>query len=190
MSDNILTDYRDAVRAATALRAKAQKELQTTFTALLTDAAQIATEYRADFGSNPETPAIVKTFTINADAKIAKKRTPKTTEPVAAAPASAVTATTAEAPTVQISGQKLGGLKRSFSSLTGKIAEAKAAGKSTKTLEDKLYEVTDELTLAGVDITTLTAEAEVAPEAAETLAPIPAMVLPPPSEFAPAVQPF
>ena len=187
MSDNILTDYREAVRTATTLRVKAQKEMQTRFAGLLTEAAQIATEYKADFGSNPETPAVVKTFTINADAKIAKKRAPKA-ETASVTPAPSETATTdgQTEPPLQLSGKALGAKKRSFSSLTAKIAEANAAGKATKALEDKLYEVTDELKLAGVDVTTLIIET--APEAAEVLAPIPPMTLPPP--FVPAVSPF
>jgi len=141
---NIITDFQAAKQQYNSLKNAAQKAMQAEFGSLLTQAAGIFTEFKAEFGENLTPPAAVAKFVVNTQIKTRKPRTPK--------PIVAAVAGTTEVPEAEVSTsspRKVAGLRKSFNSLTAKIAAAKAAGTPTQDLEDKLYEVQDALNLAG-----------------------------------------
>lgn len=175
--DNVITDFRTAKQQYEGLKGKAKKVYQAEFSEALTEAARLFTEFKAEFGEALDLPSAVTKFTVNAEVKTRKPRTPKNTPAAETTTAGAgTTGTTADQPetSTAIGGRKLAGLKKSFKSLTTKIATAKAEGKPTKNLEDELYQVTDELRLAGVNVDALAAEATPA-EPPVTPAPEPAI---------------
>jgi hypothetical protein len=116
------------------LRAEAMRAMETRYRDLLTEAIQIAEEYRADFGVGLKLPAGVTQF----EYKSAGGKKPKTSPP-------------APAPTPAAAAQadpKLGPLEKRLAAAQKKLEAAKAAGTPTKNLEDKIYEIEDEIRLA------------------------------------------
>jgi hypothetical protein len=151
---NFLTEFQETRNKYNELRAQAEKAMQGEFSEALDRAAQIQKDFSDEFGGKLKLPASVLRFVVNT-AKTRKKRaskTPVTITTPAAAPDAGAAAMNPP------SGRKLAGLRKSFKSLTEKIAAAKAEGKPTRDLEDNLYQVNDELRLAGIAAETLTPE--------------------------------
>jgi hypothetical protein len=86
---DILTEYREQKKKIDQLAAAARKQMQSRYTALLTEAAELQGEFKTHFGASPELPGTVKTFTVGENKK--------------------PTATDAQA-----TGKKIGGLRRSL----------------------------------------------------------------------------
>jgi hypothetical protein len=104
--------------------------MEARFRDLLTEAAQIAQEYHADFGVNLKPPAQITAFRYKVAAKAAaKKAAPKPVEPAKPDP-------------------KVVALQKSLATANKKLEAAKAAGKDTKNLDDKIYEIEDAIRLA------------------------------------------
>ena len=118
------------------MRTEAMRAMESRYRELLTEAVQIAEEYRADFGVALKLPAGVAAFEFKAGG--AKKAKP--TAPVA------VALTPAPPPTAP--NPKLGPLERRLAAARKKFEAAKAAGSPTKNSEDKIYEIEDEIRLA------------------------------------------
>ena len=117
--------------------------MESRFRELLSEAARIAEEYRADFGAVLKPPSPVTAFRYKAHAKTKSKKAgkPKSVEKV-------VHAQPEMEPAPQKSNPKIGGLQKRLATGKRKLQEAKAAGKPTRLLEDKIYEIEDELRLA------------------------------------------
>ena len=109
--------------------------METRFRDLLLEAAHIAQEYHRDFGGALKPPAAITTFRYKTavGSKTKKKTAPKPQEP----------------PQATRPDPKLAELQRRRIQVQKKIEAAKAAGKPTRNLEDKLYQVEDEIRLAG-----------------------------------------
>jgi hypothetical protein len=127
-----ITEYQKWKQQGESLRLQAKQAMEIRFRDLLLEAAQIAQEYHRDFGGALKPPASVTTFRYKATAgNKAKKPAAKTV--------------TKASPT----NPKVDELTRRRAQIQKKLEIAKAAGKPTRNLDDRLYEVEDELRLAG-----------------------------------------
>jgi hypothetical protein len=123
-----ITEYQKWKQQGESLRLQAKQAMETRFRDLLLEAAQIAQEYHRDFGGALKPPASITTFRYKTAArKAAKRETPK------AAPQS----------------PKVADLQKRRAQIQKKLEAAKTAGKPTRNLDDRLYEVEDEWRLAG-----------------------------------------
>jgi hypothetical protein len=126
-----ITEYQKWKQQGESLRAQAKQAMETRFRELLSEAAGIAQEYQRDFGTSLKPPATITAFRYKrAAAQKSKKAAVPKPKTVAPDP-------------------KIAGLERRRLQIQKKLEAAKGAGKPTKNLEDKLYEVEDELRLAG-----------------------------------------
>ena len=108
--------------------------MEVRFKELLIEAAQILADYQADFGGVLKPPAPVTVFKTKQGAK------PKAKPPVPAAES--------KPPASAVSSPKVAALERKLATAKKKLDAAKGSGGSTKTLEDKVYEIEDDLRLA------------------------------------------
>ena len=136
MSD-IITDYQKWKAQGEDLRTKAKSAMEGRFRELLVEAAQISEEYRADFGAMLKPPASITSFRYKAGGKAKKVGAKKS-----AAPASRAAAPAAANP-------KAVKLQKRIDTARKKLEETKAAGGATRPIEDKIYEMEDELRLIG-----------------------------------------
>lgn len=118
-----IDQYREAKNSYLKLRNQAKKELIARFHEVSNEMLQIQRELLEDFGEKVPLPT--------------KGKKPKPVKRVAA-PVSVPTAPSAKELAIQ---KQLERQKK-------KLAETKEAGKPTKTLEDRIYELEDELRLA------------------------------------------
>ena len=135
--DNAISDYQKWKQQGESLRAQAKHAMESRFRDLLTEAARISQEYQADFGAALKPPPLVTAFRFKAPAAKAKKPAAKTTSN--AAPV---------APARPASTPKTIALEKRLAQARAKLEAAKAAGKPVRNLEDKVYEIEDELRLA------------------------------------------
>lgn len=133
--NDTLKNLLEVRKQAAQLEQAARKELQTEFTELLSKAAELYQMAKENFEMKLTFPANVK-FSVTG--KPARRRK---TAPTEAAPAVAATTTPA------VDGRKIGALKRALVAQQKKLAETKAAGKPTQKIEDRIYEIKDELQL-------------------------------------------
>ena len=124
-----ISEYQKWKQQGESLRAQAKQAMETRFRDLLLEAAQISQEYHRDFGASLKPPAAITAFRFKSAAGQKSKKTVK----AAAAPPN----------------PKVAGLQKRRAQIQKKLDAAKAAGKPTKNIEDALYEVEDELRLAG-----------------------------------------
>jgi hypothetical protein len=142
--DNIINEYQKWKKQGEQLRAQAKHAMESRYAELLSEAVQIAQEYHRDFGAALKPPSNVTAFRFKTAAgKKGKKAGGK-------AATAAVPAVVPEKPASV--DPKVAGLQKQRAQVLKKIAAAQAAGKPTKNLDDKLYEVEDELRLAGVNV--------------------------------------
>jgi hypothetical protein len=132
---DVISEYHRWKQQGEGLRAEAMRAMETRYRDLLTEAIQIAEEYRADFGVGLKLPAGVTKFEY-------KSATGKKPKAAAVAPPAPVPAS---APPPDA---KLGPLEKRLAAAQKKLEAAKAAGAPTKNLEDKIYEIEDEIRLA------------------------------------------
>jgi hypothetical protein len=140
MSD-VITQYQNWKQQGEELRVKAKQAIESRFRELLSEAVRLAEEYRADFGATLKPQSPVTAFRYKASkAKVKKvsKEAPKSNraQPRADSPAPKPSPKSAR-------------LEKRLAAARKKIDDAKAAGKPTKALEDRVYEIEDELRLAG-----------------------------------------
>ena len=132
-----ISEYQKWKQQGESLRSQAKQAMESRFRDLLIEAAGIAQEYHRDFGATLKPPATITAFRYKAAAnakgkKNAKASLPKTKEAPAAVP-----------------DPRVAGLLKRRSQIQKKLEAAKSAGKPTKNLDDQLYEVEDDLRLAG-----------------------------------------
>jgi hypothetical protein len=137
--NNVISDYQKWKQQGKDLRVQAKEAMESRFHELLTEAVQIAEEYRLDFGGPLKPPPGVTAFRFKAHAKAKAKK--------AAQPKAAGKAAAREEPKAQ--NPKVAGLQKKLAAAKKKLEDAKAAGTPTRVLEDKIYEIEDELRLAG-----------------------------------------
>jgi hypothetical protein len=133
--DNVITEYQKWKKQGEQLRTQAKQAMEARFHELLSEAALIAQEYHRDFGPGLKPPAAITAFRFKAAAGRKPKKAPKPVEPPAVKPVAV--------------DPKLTALQKRRAQIQKKLEAAKAEGKPTKNLDDRLYEVEDELKLAG-----------------------------------------
>ncbi len=141
--ENVITEYQKWKRQGEQLRAQAKQAMETRFHELLLEAAQIAQEYHRDFSATLKPPASITAFRYKVPAG---RKGKKGARPAMSKPAEPP-AEKAAAPNPQVTA-----LLKRRAAIVKKIEVAKAAGKSTKNLDDRMYEVEDELKLAGESV--------------------------------------
>ena len=142
MSD-VINEYQKWKQQGEDLRIQAKGAMETRFRDLLSEAVHIAEMYRADFGAALKPPPAVTAFRFKPSAKPKAKKTVSKGKPVAAAPAPVKPEPPAAKPN-----PKVAGLQKRLATAKKKLDEAKTAGAPTRVLEDKIYEIEDELRLA------------------------------------------
>ncbi len=135
MSD-VLSDYQKWKQQGESLRAQARQAMESRFRELLVEAVRIAGEYRQDFGVALKVPLPVTAFRYKGSVKgkagkPAKAKTERA-EPPAPKP-----------------DPKIARLQKRLAATRKKLDGAKSAGGPTRVLEDRVYEIEDELRLAG-----------------------------------------
>ena len=143
MSD-VITEYQKWKQQGEDLRVQAKQAMETRYCKLLSEAVQIAEEYRADFGAPLKPPSPITAFRYKASAKSkAKKAAIKrsTQKNPRGVPEPALSAAKPN--------PKIVGLQKRLATAKKKLDEAKGSGKPTQSFEDKIYEIEDELRLAG-----------------------------------------
>ncbi len=134
--ENILSEYQKWKQQGEALRTQAKQAMEARFHELLGEAVRLARDYQADFGTALKPQADVTEFRFKSGAGAARKPAVKAApEPV-------------ELPTPAVPNPKIPGLEKKLATAKAKVDAAKAAGKPTRNLEDKVYEIEDELRLA------------------------------------------
>ena len=141
MGDTI-SEYQKWKQQGDELRAKAKQAMEVRFRDLLAEAARIAEEYRLDFGSVLKPPSTVTVFRYKAHAKAKTKKAPKQQMPRTSENASSPSASGEKL------NPKLAAIQKRLASAKHKLELARAAGKGTRPLEDRIYEIEDELRLA------------------------------------------
>jgi len=131
---DIISDYQKWKQQGENLRTQARQAMEARFRELLSEAAHIAEEYKTDFGGQLKPPANVTAFRFKSGAKPKGKKAAAKT---AAAPAAAPAKPNPKAVALQ---KRLAGARK-------KLDDAKAAGTPTRPIEDKIYEMEDELRL-------------------------------------------
>ncbi len=134
---DIISEYQEWKERGDSLRLKAKQAMEVRFRDLLLEAARIGDDYRADFGKPLKPPPAITAFRYKAHAR-AKTASKK------AAPAKKA------APVVEAAkpNRKVAGLQKRLATAKRKLEEAKAANAPTRPLEDRIYELEDDLRLA------------------------------------------
>ena len=141
---DIINEYQKWKQQGEDLRVQAKHAMETRFRDLLTEAAHIADEYRADFGAALKPPPAITAFRYKASAKPKVKKAAGKVKPAAAAPAAAKAE---PAPAAKVN-PKVAGLQTRLATAKKKLEDAKSGGATTRPYEDKVYEIEDELRLA------------------------------------------
>jgi len=139
MSD-VISDYQQWKQQGESLKAQAKQAMESRFRELLSEAVSIAEEYQADFGTPLKPPSPVTAFRFKASGKPKAKKAGKQAAAKPPAP------TEQEA---QKADPKVARLQRQLAAVRKKLEDAKTAGKPTRPMEDRMYEIEDELRLAG-----------------------------------------
>lgn len=135
---DVITEYQKWKQQGADLRVQAKQAMETRFRELLAEAVHIAEEYRSDFGAILKPAAPVTSFRYKASAHKAKKAAKKAAAPAKVEP---------PAPAAKTS-PKVTGLQKRLAAAKKKLDDAKSSGAVTRALEDKVYEIEDELRLA------------------------------------------
>ena len=136
MSD-VITEYQKWKQQGEGLRVQARQAMETRFRTLLTEAAQLAEEYKTDFGAQLKPPASITAFRYKNGAKPKKS---------AAKPPKAASVPEPVPPPAKPN-PKAATLQKRIAAAKKKLDDAKAAGAPTRPLEDKIYELEDDLRL-------------------------------------------
>lgn len=127
-----IDEYREAKNTYFKLRNQAKKELIARFHELAQELLQLQRELQEDFGEKIAIPAKPK-----------KSKAPtKSAKAGASAPATSTPASAA------VPSPKVLQIQKQLVQQKKKLADTRAAGKPTKAIEDRIYELEDELRLA------------------------------------------
>jgi hypothetical protein len=129
--DNVIEEYQKWKQQGESLRAQARQAMETRFRDLLTEAARISQEYQRDFGAGLKPPPHITAFRVKAGPGKAVKK-----------------AKAADAVRPAEPNPKVIALEKRLAQVRAKLDAAKTAGKPTKNMEDRIYEIEDEIRLA------------------------------------------
>src|SRR5579862_4638030 len=139
MSD-VISEYQKWKQQGDDLRLKAKQAMESRFRELLTEAVRMAEEYRDDFGSVLKPPSTVTAFRYKARARTKAKKTGKHTQ--------VIKNELRAVPVPETITPKIARMQKRLATAKRKLEEAKIAGAATRPIEDKIYEIEDELRLA------------------------------------------
>ncbi len=150
---DLISEYQKWKQQGENLKAQAKEAMESRFRELLAEAVSIAEEYRADFGVPLKPPAPVTAFRYKRSGRPRPRKDGKQPKAKAAeSPRAETKAKPAETPRAAAKAQtpdpKIARLKRQLTSAQKKLDQAKAASAPTRPLEDRIYEIEDELRLA------------------------------------------
>src|SRR5438874_13808994 len=134
---DVISQYKKWKEQGESLRGQAKQAMESRFRELLSEAVRIAEEYRADFGVPLKPGAPVTMFRYKASAKPRARKAGK--KPAAPTP---------EPETAAKPDPKMARLQKRLATAKQNLETAKGAGKPTRNLEDRVYEIEDELRLA------------------------------------------
>jgi len=140
---DVISEYQKWKQQGENIRTQAKQAMEARFRELLTEAISIAEEYRADFGGPLKPPPAVTAFRFKTSSKPKAKKTSKTPGAKASEPKPEVKAKPDAKPD-----PKVAGLQKQLAAAKKKLEEAKAANAPTRKLDDRIYELEDELRLA------------------------------------------
>jgi hypothetical protein len=138
LMNDVISEYQKWKQQGEDLRIQARQAMETRFRTLLTEAAHIAEEYRADFGGQLKPPVQITAFRYKTGAKPKPKKG-------AGKPAAAAAA--APPPPAAKPNPKVAALQKRLATARKKLDDAKTAGSPTRPIEDKIYEMEDDLRL-------------------------------------------
>jgi hypothetical protein len=143
MSD-VITEYQKWKQQGEDLRVQAKHAMEARYQELLAEAVQIAKEYLADFGEPLKPPSPITAFRYKGSAKSKPKKAA-----VERPTAKNLREVPQPAPSAAKPNAEIVGLQKRLATEKKKLDKAKASGKPTKAVEDRIYEIEDELRLAG-----------------------------------------
>lgn len=153
--ENIISEYKTWKQQGAAIRNQARQAMESKFHELLTEAVAIAQEYQEDFGTPLKPPVSVTAFKF---VKAAPGKGKPGTKKAGSKPAAAAGHVAQQSPASKqapqpepspaIPSAKLNALNKKLAAAKKKLADAKTAGAPTRNLEDKIYEIEDEIRLA------------------------------------------
>ena len=143
MSD-VITEYKKWKQQGEDLRVQAKQAMETRYHELLAEAVQIAKEYLADFGEPLKPPSPITAFRYKGSTKSKPKKAA-----VERPTAKNLREVPQPAPSAAKPNAEIVGLQKRLATEKKKLDKAKASGKPTKAVEDRIYEIEDELRLAG-----------------------------------------
>jgi hypothetical protein len=135
---DVISDYQKWKQQGENLKTQARQAMEARFRELLTEAVAIAEEYRADFGATLKPPAAVTAFRFKSSSKAKAKKAAKAPAPKAP-----------EHKPEAKPDPKVAALQKQLAAAKKKLEEAKAANAPTRKIEDRIYEIEDELKLSG-----------------------------------------
>lgn len=144
MSD-VLTEYQKWKQQGENLRAQAKQAMETRYRELLSEAVRIAEDYRQDFGAAPKLPPAVTAFRFKSGGKPKPKKPAAPPAPAAGKPEPKPAKPEAKPAKPD---PKVARLEKRLAAARKKLDDAKASGAATRVLEDRVYEIEDELRLA------------------------------------------
>jgi hypothetical protein len=140
---DVISDYQKWKQQGETLKLQAKQAMESRFRELLTEAASVAEEYRADFGAPLKPPPPVIAFRYKTSTKAKSRKAPgqpHATKTRDAAPPE---------PKEPKPNPKITGLQKQLATARKKLDDAKASAAPTRKLEDRIYEIEDALRLAG-----------------------------------------
>ena len=143
MSD-VITEYQKWKQQGEDLRVQARQAMETRYHELLAEAVQIAKEYLADFGEPLKPTSPITAFRYKGSAKSKPKKAA-----VERSTAKNLREVPQTAPLAAKPNAEIVGLQKRLATEKKKLDKAKLSGKPTKAVEDRIYEIEDELRLAG-----------------------------------------
>jgi hypothetical protein len=143
MSD-LITEYKKWKQQGEDLRVQAKQAMETRYHELLAEAVQIAKEYLADFGEPLKPPSPITAFRYRGSAKSKAKKAA-----VERPTAKNLREVAQPAPSAAKPDAEIVGLQKWLVTEKKKFDKAKASGKPTRAVEDRIYEIEDALRLAG-----------------------------------------
>jgi hypothetical protein len=140
---DVISNYQKWKQEGESLRVEAKRAMESRFRELLEQAVRLAEEYRADFGGTLKPPQPVTSFRYKAPAKKAKARKTAT----AATETKPQPAPARPAPVPEKANPKGARLEKRLATARQKLDAARTAGSPTRPIEDRIYELEDELRL-------------------------------------------
>jgi len=137
--DNVIAEYQKWKQQGHSLRTQARQAMEARFRDLLTEAAQVAQEYQNDFGVALRPPTSITAFRFKSASGKPGSKVKKT--------ASAPVPQAHKGPEKTVN-PKIAPLEKRLTQARDKLEAAKTAGKPTRNLEDKIYEIEDAIRLA------------------------------------------